>query len=135
MRLTIRFLDEAGNIVFRYQLATSSSALHQAARAHTLRYRKHGVNWALDFLSELGAQCALAIEAGNGQDEIAQSAVDIAMSAFLIDTLFGGIAPQAFLRGDLLITILDDHTTTFQRITSGPAISDVDSPYRAGARA
>lgn len=132
MRITTRFLDEAGNIVFRSQSATSAAELLARARTHAPRYRKQGVNWALNLLSEHGAQFVSAIKASHWQDDIEQAAVDIAVSAFLIDTLFGGIAPQEFAGGDLLVTILDDHTTTFQRIPPAPTLPDIDSLYRSG---
>ena len=131
MRITTRFLDETGNTVFRYQSTTSSAVLFAQARAHAPRYRKQGVNWALNLLSERGAQFVSTIQAGNWQHEVEQAAVDLAVSAFLIDTLFGGIAPPEFACGDLLVTILDDHTTTFQRIRPALTEPDIESLYRS----
>lgn len=125
MLITIRFLDAAGNISFHDPFRLSSTTLFQTARQQGQHYRKKGVNWTLDALSWLGAQFTAS---DTNRDDRERIVFEIALSAFLLDTLFGGIAPEAFLRSDLLVTIAPDGTTTFQRVDRASVTLAESSP-------
>jgi hypothetical protein len=117
MMIKTRVFDESGAARLRCCTEVAPASVMEAARSLKGAYHKMGIVRLFELLGTQGQGLVAVLSAnvsGNRRTEILK---EMAVSAFLIETLFGGVSPNTFLASDLSFVIAHDNAITFQKLT------------------
>jgi hypothetical protein len=127
MMIKTRVFDEFG--VARLQCITEIDSASVMETAHTVirAYRKMDVLWLLELLGAQGQDLVELMRANVADGRRTVILTEISATAFLVDTLFGGVSPSAFLSSDLSFVIAHDNAITFQKLDGTCASRDTEN--------
>jgi hypothetical protein len=116
MMIKTRVFDEFGAAKLRCCAEVASASVMDAARSLKSTYHEMGVVRLFELLSTQGQGLVAVLSANVSGYRRTEILNEMAVSAFLIDTLFGGVSPNTFLASDLSFVIAHDNAITFQKL-------------------
>jgi len=116
MRIETQAVDEAGQLVFRGQMDVDALNLMVMAETRENLARSKGRAFVEHMISSFGAQLVEAAKSGQGQSEVDKAAMTVAMAAWLMDSIYGGVTAEAFMKSDLRFTMFPGGAVKYDRI-------------------
>jgi hypothetical protein len=116
MMIKTRVFDEFGVAKLRCVAEVDSASVIETAQTLRGAYRQMGVVWLFALLGLQGEGLVELMRLNISDDRRTVILTEMAVSAFLIDTLFGGVSPRTFLACDLSFVIEHDNAITFQKL-------------------
>jgi hypothetical protein len=108
-------LDEGG---FSHQLkktCVDPVALMVMAESREALVRAKGAEFAMGAVPHFAAELVALVKANAAQKALEMSALNVAMAAWLADSVFGGLTAEEFVRSDLRFTLLPTGAVMYQR--------------------
>jgi hypothetical protein len=116
MRIEALAVDEAGQLVFRGQMDVDALNLMVMAETRESLARSKGRSFVEYMISTFGAQLVEAAKSGQSQSEIDKVALTVAMAAWLMDSIYGGVAAESFMNSNLRFTMFSGGAIKYDRI-------------------
>lgn len=116
MRIEALAVDEAGQLVFRGQMDVDALNLMVMAETRENLARSKGRSFVEYMISTFGAQLIEAAKSGQGQSEVDKAALTVAMAAWLMDSIYGGVAAESFMNSNLRFTMFSGGAVKYDRI-------------------
>lgn len=122
--MKIKMYASAGDEV-RTPMATTqvdASRLMSAAAKRVREARDRGYAWTAGAVSFFAQELMTAIKTGKRTNAVEIQAANVAMAAWLCDSLYGNVSAEQFARSDLIFTFLADGSVEYQRIPIDTAV-------------
>jgi hypothetical protein len=116
MRIETRAVDEAGQLVFQGRTEVDALALMVMAESRESLARSKGRAFTAGAIPFFGAQLVEAARSGKEQHELKKAALDVALFAWLVDSIYDGVTAEAFMKSDLRFTMLPGGAVKYDRI-------------------
>ena len=118
MLIKIQVLDS--NLEPVFESSTVINALHLVVIAESREAiaRSKGFTWTAGAVSFFGKQLIDLMRAGNFGEEMERTALDVAMAAWLHDSIYGGVDEDTFIQSALEFDLMHDGTVRYQRQVS-----------------
>jgi len=128
MRIETQAVDEAGQLVFRGQTEVDALALMVMAETRESLARSKGRAFTEGAIPFFGAQLVEAARLGKGQAEVDKAAVDVALAAWLVDSIYGGVTAEVFMKSNLRFTMYPGGAVKYDRIPAEPVRHHDEQP-------
>lgn len=115
MQITTVVLDEAGAPRFNAEVQVDPISLMVLAETREDLVRSKGAEWAAGAIPFWGKQLADAAVSARPQAEIEQVAIQVAIAAWLFDSVYGGIEAELFAHSDLHFTVTPQGAVKYDR--------------------
>jgi hypothetical protein len=116
MLIKTRVLDESLNAVFQAHTKISAHNLIEVAKSREALARSKGPTWAADAIPVFGKMLINLTRSETLGDEVDNAAIQVAMAAWLYDSIYCGLDADTFARSDLQFTMLPDGTVEYKRL-------------------
>lgn len=116
MLIKIRVLDESLNTVFQAHTEISAHNLIEVAKSRAALARRNGPSWAADAVPVFGNMLINLMRSETLGDEVDNAAIQVAMAAWLYDSIYGALDADTFARSDLQFTMLPDGAVEYKRL-------------------
>lgn len=115
MLIKTRVLDESLNTVFQAQTEISARNLIEVAESREALARSKGPDWTADAIPVFGKMLIVLTRSGTLGSEVDNAAIQVAMAAWLHDSIYCGLDADTFERSFLEFTMLQDGTVKYDR--------------------
>ena len=116
MFIKTRVLDESLNTVFQAHTEISAHNLIEVATSREGLARSKGPSWAADAIPVFGKRLIALMRSATLGEEVDNAAIQVAMAAWLYDSIYGGVDADTFARSDLQFTMLPDGAVEYKRL-------------------
>ena len=116
MLIKTRVLDKSLQTVFQAHTEISAENLIEVARSREALVRSKGANWAADAIPVFGKRLIDLMRSQTLGDEVDNAAIQVAMAAWLYDSIYGGLDADTFVRSDLQFTMRPDGAVEYTRL-------------------
>lgn len=116
MILTVRVLDDAGAIAYHDDFPIDGMTLIVASEAREPMAREKGATWTAGAVPAFGCELAAATRQGVDRDKIHKLTIQMAMAAWVLDSVFGGLSAEDFLQTDSLFTVAANGVVRHDRL-------------------
>ncbi|MEQ1682094.1 MAG: hypothetical protein ABL916_00490 [Burkholderiaceae bacterium] len=115
MLIKTRVLDESLDAVFEAHTEISAPNLIEIARSREALALSKGQDWTADAIPVFGKMLIDLTRSGALGSEVDSAAIQVAMAAWLHDSIYCGLDADTFERSDLEFTMLQDGTVRYDR--------------------
>lgn len=115
MQITAVVLDEAGVPRVNAEVQVDPISLIVLAETREDLVRRKGAEWAAGAIPFWGKQLADAAVSERPQAEIEQAAIQVAIAAWLFDSVYGGIDAELFVHSNLHFTVTPQGAVQYDR--------------------
>ena len=116
MLIKTRVLDEMWNPVFQGQTEVDAQNLMRAAESREAIVRIKGADWAIGAIPFFGHQLVRAMKSGQRGDAVDKAAVNVALAAWLSDSVHSELGAETFMQYDLEFTISHEGVVKYDRL-------------------
>lgn len=116
MLIKTRVLDESLNTVFQAHTEISARNLIEVAKSREALARSKGPNWAADAIPVFGEKLIVLMRSATLGDEVDNAAIQVAMAAWLYDSIYCGLDADTFASSDLQFTMLAGGAVEYKRM-------------------
>jgi hypothetical protein len=116
MLIQTKAVDGAGRITFEGQTEVDPVALMLMAESREDLALSKGRAYTEGAVPFLAAQLIEAARAGRGDDELRKAAIEVALVAWLADSIYGGVSAAEFMRSNLHFTMLPGGAVKYTRM-------------------
>jgi tRNA(fMet)-specific endonuclease VapC len=116
MRIETKVIGEAGDVVFQGQTEVDALALMVMAETRENLARSKGRAFTEGAIPFFGAQLVEAARSGKSEAEVGKEAMNVALAAWLADSIYGGVTAEAFMKSDLRFTMYPGGAVKYDRI-------------------
>ena len=116
MRIETLAVDDTGQLVFQGQTEVDALNLMVMAETRESLVRSKGRAFTAGAIPFFGAQLVEAARSGKGQREVEKAALDVALAAWLVDSIYDGVTAETFMNSDLRFTMFPGGAVKYDRI-------------------
>lgn len=116
MRIETRVLDGSGRVAFEVGTEVDALALMVMAETREDLARSKGRAFTEGAIPVLGAQLAEAARLGKDQAALEKAALEVALVAWLVDSIYGGVTAEAFMKSNLRFTMYPGGAIKYDRL-------------------
>lgn len=109
-------LDSNMQEVFAHEMEINALRLMVAAESREEQARKKGAEWTSGAIPFFGGELINAIRGKHSADKVEQQAINVAMCAWLFDSIYCGVTAEAFAKSDLVFTMLPGGAVKYDRV-------------------
>lgn len=118
MRIETQVVDEAGRLVFQGQTEVDALALMVMAETRENLAHSKGRAFTEGAIPFFGAQLVEVARSGKSQAEVENAALDVALAAWLADSIYGGVTAEAFMKSNLRFTMYPGGAVKYDRVSA-----------------
>ena len=115
MILKLQVLDELLEPMFQVQTEINALHLVVVAESREATARDRGEAWTVGAITFFAKTLIDLMNAGVSGEAVERAAVDLAMAAWLHDSIYRGVDEDLFLRCELEFTLQQDGTVEYER--------------------
>jgi hypothetical protein len=109
-------LDDAMQQVFAGQVEVDPLAMMIIAEDKEDEAKRNGADWTSGAIPFFGQELVNALRDGKSTEQINMQAVNVAMFAWLMDSIFDGVTAESFIQTDLVFTIIPGGVVKYDRV-------------------
>lgn len=115
MFIKTRVLDEKWNPVFEAETEVDAIYLMLVSESREELVRSKGADWAAGAIPFFGQELINAMKSGQQGHPIEKAAIEVAMAAWLFDSIYGGLDAEAFVKSNLEFTMMPGGAVKYDR--------------------
>jgi hypothetical protein len=108
-------LDESLNTVFQAHTEISAHNLIEIAKSREALVRSKGRSWAADAIPVFGMKLISLMRSATLGVEVDDAAIQVAMAAWLFDSIYADLDADTFARSELQFTMLSNGAVEYKR--------------------
>jgi hypothetical protein len=116
MRIETRVIDVSGRVAFEGATEVDALALMVMAESREDLARSKGRAFTEGAIPFFGAQLVEAARSGKGQAELEKAAIEVALVAWLVDSIYDGVGAEAFMKSNLRFTMYPGGAVKYDRM-------------------
>lgn len=119
MAIEAYVMDGAGQPKLLKRTTVDPIALMVMAESREELVRSKGQQFAQGAVPHFGAELIEAVSNNLPAKDLERIAINVAMSAWLADSIYGGLSAEAFAKSDLRFTMYPGGAVAYQRVLAG----------------
>ena|ERR1035437_10161836 len=120
MIIKTKVLDDSFTPIFVAQTEIDALSLMTTAESREAFAREKGQAFTAGAIPYFGQELIKCMQAGKHGDSIENEAIQVAMVAWLHDSIYGGVTAESFVKSDLEFTMTLDGIVKYDRYPSRP---------------
>jgi hypothetical protein len=116
MNILLKALDDTGNLIFESCVAVDATTLIAVAEDRADLARAKGQSFTEGAIPFFAAELVQAAQRGEPEDELHKQSINVAMAAWLADSIYGGVSAADFVNLNLHFTLLPSGAVKYDRI-------------------
>lgn len=116
MILKTTVIDKDARVIHQRDFSINALRLTIAAESREELARSKGATFTAGAITFFGMQLVDALKACKSADELDHAAIDLAMAAWLYDSVFGGVTAEQFVSSDLSFSVGPEGAVIYQRL-------------------
>lgn len=116
MLISVYSMDEAMQTRLVSETKVDALRLTIMAESREEEARKRGRTWTAGAVPFFAQELIAATNAKKSKDEIEMHAANAAMAAWLCDSIYDGVAAEAFTQSDIVFTLLPNGAVKYDRV-------------------
>lgn len=116
MNILLKALDDTGSLIFEGCVAVDAPTLIKVSKGRVDLARTKGQSFTEGAVPFFATELLQAAQRGESEDEMHKQAINVAMAAWLADSLYGGVSEADFTKSNLHFTLLPGGAVKYDRI-------------------
>jgi hypothetical protein len=110
-------IDEAGQLAFDGLTEVDGLSLMVLAESREDLARSKGRGFTEGAIPFFASELVNVVRRGEPQEAVDKAAIDVALAAWLVDSIYGGVSAEAFLSSKLRFTMVPGGAVRYDRIS------------------
>jgi hypothetical protein len=119
MLVHLKAIDAGNRLIFERTVSIDPVALIEQSKAREGTARSKGQSFTEGAVPFFASELLAAAGDGAPESELLRQSINTAMAAWLADSIFHGVAREAFIHSNLHFTLMPDGRVKYDRIAAG----------------